>query len=284
MDTLIKDERVITAEQLQGQPHATVLSFSEVMPFLASPDSGKPLRMREDQSGLTDGDHDYPIVDGIPALYPANISKAFLGGGLELEYYDDSKLQYFLLSQIKQRGEINAGSTSVPYQKHLFRMKEFLKDCCGTVLDVGCDNVDISASLLNEKCRYIGLDPFSSSKSNFRLIGVGEFLPVRDESIDNVIFNTSLDHILDYHTAIDEAFRVLKPGGRILISTFAWRYNATILSDSVHFHHFREFEILGALSKYNVTELKRYESPKGDKHRYGIYVGAIKAGRIEHDI
>lgn len=277
MDTLIKDERVITAEQLQGAPHAKILTLGEAMPYLASPDSGALLRMREDRSGLTDGEHDYPVVEGTPVLYPANISKAFLGGGLELKYYDDSRLQYFLLSQIKQRGEINAESTSVPYQRHLFRMKEFLKDCRGTVLDVGCDNVDISASLLNEECQYIGLDPFSTSKSNSRLIGVGEFLPVRDESVDCVVFNTSLDHMLDYHTAIDEAFRVLKPGGKVLISTFVWLYNATILSDSVHFHHFREYEILGALSKFNVSMLKRYESPKGDRHRYGLYVGATKA-------
>lgn len=276
MDTLIKDERVITTEQLQDQPHAKILTLEEIIPFLASPDSYNSLRMQEDQTGLTDGHHNYPIVDGIPALYPAYISKAFLGGGLELKYYDDSKLQYFLLSQIKQRGEINAASTSVPYQRHLFRMKEFLKDCCGTVLDVGCDNVDISAALLDQECRYIGLDPFSSSKSNFRVIGVGEFLPIRDESVDNVVFNTSLDHMLDYHAAIDEAFRVLKPGGRINIATFAWLYNATLLTDSVHFHHFREFEIFGALSKFNITEVKRYGSPKGDLHRYGIYVCATK--------
>lgn len=284
MNTLINDERVITPEQLQGQPHAKILTLEEVIPFLVSPDSGAALRIQEDQSGLTDGDHNYPIVDGSPALYPTNISSAFLSGGMELKYYEDSKLQYFLLSQIKQRGEINAASTSVPYQRHLFRMKEFLKVCCGTVLDVGCDNVDISASLLSEECRYIGLDPFSSSKSNFRVIGVGEFLPIRDESVDNVVFNTSLDHILDYNTAIDEAFRVLKPGGRINISTFAWLYNATVLTDSVHFHHFREFEIFGTLSKFNITEAKRYGSPKGDKHRYGLYVCATKAGGNKHGI
>lgn len=275
MDALIKDERVITAEQLQGQPHAKILTLEEAMPFLASPDSSKLLRIQEDHSSLTDGDHNYPIVDGIPVLYPDNISDAFLREGLELKYYEDSKLQYFLLSQIKQRGEINAASTNVHYQRHLFRMKEFLKDCRGTVLDVGCDNVDISAALLSEECRYIGLDPFSSSKSNFRVIGVGELLPIRDESVDNVIFNTSLDHILDYHRAIEEAERVLKPGGHIYLSILIWTANASLLNDAVHFHHFREYEILGALNGMRIEQAKRYQY-KDDQHRHGLFIKVTK--------
>lgn len=195
MDALIKDERVLTVSQLNGQPHAKILSLSEIERFLASPDTGAALRIQGDQSGLTDGVHTYPVIHGTPILYPENIAEDFLGGGLELKYYDDSTLQYFLLSQIKQRGEINAASTNVHYQRHLFRMKEFVATCRGLVLDVGCDDVEISASLFNEDCRYIGLDPFSNSKSSFRVVGLGECLPIRDESIDNVVFNTSLDHI-----------------------------------------------------------------------------------------
>lgn len=276
MDTLIKDERLTTAEQLQGQPHAKKLTLAEIMPLLASPDSGMPLKIQEDQQGLTDGNHNYPLVDGIPVLYPANISEAFLGEGLELKYYEDSKLQYFLLSQIKQRGEINAASTSVHYQRHLFRMREFLKDCRGTVLDVGCDNVNISASLFNDGCSYIGLDPFSGSKSNFRVIGVGEFLPIRDESVDNVVFNTSLDHILDYHQAINEAFRVLRPGGILVIATLIWQCKATLLTDSVHFHHFRDYEIIGALNEQGKITKRVNYSYKTDSHRYEAFIAAEK--------
>ena len=272
---LIKDERVITAEQLQSQPHAKLLTLEEITPLLASPDSGIPLRMREDKSSLTDGKCDYPIVDGTPVLYPANISDAFLRGGLQLQYYEDSKLQYFLLSQIKQRGDINAVSTNVHYQRHLFRMKEFLKNCRGSVLDVGCDNVEISSALFHEKCRYIGLDPFSSSKVAFRVIGVGEFLPLQDNVVDNVVFNTSLDHILDYHQALEEARRVLKPGGNIFLSTLVWTGNASLLNDSVHFHHFRQHEILGALNGMHIGQIKHYQY-KNDLHRYGLYISACK--------
>lgn len=275
MDALIKDERVLTVEQLQDQPYAKILSLAEIVPFLASPDTGGPLLIQDDQSGLTDGIHSYPVIRGTPILYPANIAEAFLGGGLELKYYDDSRLQYFLLSQIKQRGEINAASTNVHYQRHLFRMQEFVATCRGLVLDVGCDDVEISAALFNEDCRYIGLDPFSNSKSSFRVVGVGECLPIRDESIDNVVFNTSLDHILDYHQALEEARRVLKPGGCLYISTLIWSEDASLLTDAVHFHHFREYEILGALSSMRIGRANRYRY-KDDRHRYGLYLSAFK--------
>ena len=192
-----------------------------------------------------------------------------------MKYYDDSKLQYFLLSQIKQRGDINAASSNVHYKRHLFRMKEFVKNCRGTILDVGCDNVETSAALFNEECNYLGLDPFSSSKSNFRVVGVGEYLPFCDKSMDNVVFNTSLDHILDYHQALEEARRVLKPGGHIYLSTLIWTANASLLNDAVHFHHFREYEILGALEDMHVEQAVRYQY-KEDQHRYGLYLSAAK--------
>lgn len=275
MEKLIKDERILTVEQLQTEAHAKILSLEETLPLFASPDSGMPLRILEDQTSLSDGETVYLIIDGIPVLYPIDILESFIGEGLGLKYYEDSRLQYFLLSQIKQRGEINASSTNVHYQRHLFRMKCFLEKCRGTVLDVGCDNVSISASLFNERCHYIGLDPFSITNSDFRLIGVGEFLPIRDESVDNVFFNTSLDHILDYHQALEEAHRVLKPGGHIYISTLIWTRSASLLNDSVHFHHFREYEIFGALNGMHIELKKRYQY-KDDTHRYGLYLSARK--------
>jgi SAM-dependent methyltransferase len=275
MRELILDESFITAQQLISQSHAKRFTILEALHFLVSPDSGKSLVYSKDKNVLSDGAIDYPVIDNIPILYPSCINKAYLEGGMDLKYYSDPKLQYFLLSQIKQRGEINAMPDNLHYQRHLFRMKDFVKNCSGIVLDIGCDNVEISAALFNEKCSYIGLDPFSGSKSNFRIVGVGECLPFCDESIDNVIFNTSLDHILDYHLALDEARRVLKPGGSIYLSTLIWLNNASLLNDNVHFHHFREFEIMGVFDGMLIEKALRYQY-KDDRHRYGLYLSAKK--------
>ena len=88
-------------------------------------------------------------------------------------------------------------------------------------------------------------------------------------------FNTSLDHILDYHTAIEEASRVLKPAGSIVIETNSWLERATLLTDDVHFHHFREFEIIGSLERYfKVSDIVRYEDVKHRTHLYSLFVRA----------
>lgn len=275
MKTLIKDERTVDVAQLKAQPHSQVLKLADTISYLASPDSQLPLEIAKNGLALTDSINAYAVADGIPILYPKKISDAFMRNGLELKYHEDTILQYFLLSQIKQRGEINSAAVDTHYQRHLYRMKDFLKDCRGTVLDVGCDNVDTSASLFNEHCKYIGLDPFSSSGSNFRIVGVGEYLPFRDNSIDNVVFNTSLDHILDHHSAIEEAQRVLKPGGLLFISTLIWTSKATLLSDAVHFHHFRDYEIFGAVSNMQIESIKNYQY-KNDENRHGMYICASK--------
>jgi hypothetical protein len=90
-----------------------------------------------------------------------------------------------------------------------------------------------------------------------------------------VLFNTTLDHILDWHRAVDEALRVLVRGGQMIIASLIWTADADLLGDSVHFHHFRDYEILGALSAMAVERVVRYDY-KGDRHRHGMYVRATK--------
>ena len=129
--------------------------------------------------------------------------------------------------------------------------------------------------LLPPSCEYLGLDPY---QGEFRIIGLGEILPIKDNSVDAVLFNTSLDHILDYHTAIQEAHRVLRSGGCIVIATYAWLERATLLTDSVHFHHFREYELLGAIEEYfDIEDTRRFEDPKNAVHRYGLYVRGVRS-------
>lgn len=277
---LLEDTRTLSVTDAVKLPHARLLQLEETVGWLASPDSGEILQIDSKVSKLKGSKFEYPIVQGLPILYPDGLLQYFSKeNGLRIppDRKLDSFTQYFLLSQIKQSGEVNVASENIHYQRHLFRMRHFLSNCRGVVLDVGCDNVPISRSIFPENCAYIGLDPFSAHTNTFRLIGVGEFLPFQSATLDGVVFNTSLDHILDYHQALDEAKRVLKPGGSIYLATLVWTSKATLLSDSVHFHHFREYEIFGALNDMHVAQVKRYMY-KADSHRYGLFLQVKKPG------
>lgn len=266
----------IAVSDLTKLPHAQIEELDALLPKLASPDSGKEVTWGEGSETLTDGAHHYPLLEGMPLLLPERLHSFFLDRlSVPFDTGYDAFMQYFLLSSIKQSGEINASSDDVHYRRHLYRMREACKLCSGAVLDIGCDNPVIGASLLPDGSTYTGLDPFCLNRDSFRLIGTGEFLPFKAQSFDAVLYNTSLDHMLDWRSSLDEAKRVLVPGGRLVISTLVWDKRATLITDLVHFHHFREYEILGALVGFEIDQIWRHDY-KGDDHRYGLYLSAIK--------
>lgn len=271
---LVQDFSILTMEDLFSGSRAKILCFEEVLNLLVSPDNKQKLQLIPEENSFYCEGVKFPIINGNPILYPSIILEHYLSGGLKLDYYKDARLQYYLISQIKQQGEINAPSVSVHYQRHLYRFKNFVENIRGLVLDIGCDDVTIGSSLFSDNCEYVGLDPFSTTTNNFfKVVGMGESLPFSEQSFDAATFNTSLDHLFDYHTGINEAFRVLKKGGILIIATLIWTgENASLLNDSVHFHHFREHEILMTLEQYGTIEkIIRYPY-KDEGHRYGLYV------------
>jgi hypothetical protein len=275
-----RDERTLSPLALMSQPHAVALTLDDILPSLASPDTAGPLRRIEANDQLVDdATHLYAIQGELPLLIPARLQSFYTDHlNIPASAVTDAFLQYYYLSSVKQSGvvgEINAAADDVHYQRHLFRMKSFLGSATGVVLDVGCDDPILGAGLLPVSAKYVGLDPFCRRTTPFRVIGFGEQLPFRDGSIDGVVFNTSLDHILDWRRALDEAYRVLAPGGILYVCTLIWTERADLVTDAVHFHHFRDYEIFGALQAWSLTDVRRYDY-KGAAHRHGLYVAARK--------
>jgi SAM-dependent methyltransferase len=275
---LLRDTRTVSPADLAARPHATALGLTDVLGKLVSPDSGDVLRADASRGMLSDGTNSYPMRGELPLLIPARLQPHFTDRvSVPFATTHDAFMQYFLLASIKQSGEINAAPDDTHFQRHLFRASEFLRETRGLLLDVGCDDPLIGASLLPAGTQYIGLDPFCMRAAPFRLIGVGEYLPFRDGSVDAVLFNTSLDHILDWRRALEEAHRVLAPGGTLYLFTLVWTERAGLIGDAVHFHHFRDYEIFGALDGFEMTAARRYDY-KGATHRHGLYLRATKRG------
>jgi len=109
------------------------------------------------------------------------------------------------------------------------------------ILDVGCGDGFATgvAAQRNPGHRFAGLDWSASSlaKAADRGIavlraGIDASLPVRSGSVDVVVMSEVIEHLVDTDSAIEETYRVLKPGGTLLLSTpnlAAW-YNRALLA------------------------------------------------------
>ncbi len=110
------------------------------------------------------------------------------------------------------------------------------------ILDVGCGDgaAAVLAAQRNPGHRMIGLDWSASALGRARRLGLtvvragvdAPGLPFAAGSADVVIMSELIEHLVDTDSALDEAFRVLKPGGSLLLSTpnlAAW-YNRGLVA------------------------------------------------------
>ena len=100
----------------------------------------------------------------------------------------------------------------------------------GIVVDVGC-GAQPYRPLLGDGARYLGIDTVEA-KANFgyEMPGTtyfeGETWPVGDESADVVLCAETLEHVLRPAGLLAEAFRSLRPGGRLFLTVpFAARWH-----------------------------------------------------------
>ena len=92
-----------------------------------------------------------------------------------------------------------------------------LKYAKGKVLDIGCaDNKFISTYRARNRLKSIGVDAYNWKGAD--IICDTTKLPFKDNSFDTSTIIASLNHIPRREKVLAESYRVLKPGGRILIT------------------------------------------------------------------
>jgi len=108
------------------------------------------------------------------------------------------------------------------------------------VLDLGCGD-GAAASLAAQRSpghHLIGFDWSASALRRARRLGLTAVrsgvdpLPVASGAVDVVIMSELIEHLVDTDAALDEVFRVLRPGGSLLLSTpnlAAW-YNRGLVA------------------------------------------------------
>lgn len=151
----------------------------------------------------------------------------------------------------------------------------------GPVVEIGCGKGHFLAHLAEaareqgtEK-EIIGIDISQAVEalSKKGLAGVcadGEQIPLADNSVSALVYDGALHHLIDYPAALREAYRVLQPGGRLIlfepVSSFFTRTVHRILDpiifqqveyespiDQEYKDHFREEVVLSTLSALGMS-------------------------------
>lgn len=95
------------------------------------------------------------------------------------------------------------------------------------IMDYGCGARPYEHLFEGYIEEYTGVDVGENPKADI-LIEPGEKLKFEDNSFDFVLSSQVLEHVKDFDDYMKECYRVLKPGGYLLLSTHGtWQYHAS---------------------------------------------------------
>lgn len=124
----------------------------------------------------------------------------------------------------------------------LYQRKKVVPQCEGRVLEVGMGSALNLPYYDRDKVEFIwGLEPSEAMRDkaipnieksglDVKLIDLpGEEIPLEDNSVDTVLLTYTLCTIPDWHSALEQMRRVLKPGGKLIFTEHGEAPDASVL-------------------------------------------------------
>jgi SAM-dependent methyltransferase len=155
------------------------------------------------------------------------------------------------------------GTFSTECCKPAIKFGDVIRDeMSGLCLDIGCGLLPLPSYMKNqEHIKFVGIDPYKDKiKRKFDFcVGLGEWLPFKNETFDGIILATTIDHMIDPMKVIDESRQNLKSKGVICIwfSTrprvhlgksrynkyHQWAFTSDYLINILHIKKFRNIKL-----------------------------------------
>ncbi len=128
---------------------------------------------------------------------------------------------------------LNYTTTSIndPYYleyKYLFAdlKNAVVQFAAGDVLDIGCGNKPYLHFFDGKISSYTGCDIIQSDKNLVDILCPATEIPLPNDSKDTVFTTQVLEHVADHKKLLSEAFRILKPGGHLILSApMCWEHH-----------------------------------------------------------
>jgi len=89
------------------------------------------------------------------------------------------------------------------------------------IADFGCGNSPYESLFKSQNAKYLKIDLPENKNADIKINEQGK-IEMPDQSVDVVISTQVLEHVHDPELYLNEAFRILKPGGHLIISTHGY--------------------------------------------------------------
>lgn len=103
-----------------------------------------------------------------------------------------------------------------PFHRDLLAaIKNYAK---GKVLDIGCGNKPYEKEFGEQISSYVGCDIIQSNLNKVDILCLANNIPLENSYFDTIFSTQTIEHVEDHQGLVNEASRLIKPGGFFIVS------------------------------------------------------------------
>ena len=227
-----------------------LVDLDQLEPLFCCPRTGVPLVREGDALRCLDDRHcRYEAVHGAPVLvdFGHSVLSPQQLAGTEAGSPVRRRMTQGLKHAVKRVVSPEKRSTRRNIDRLIAALPQD-RDALVLVIGGGTMGQGLSALYTHPRVRIAAFDIYYSA--NVQFIADAHRIPLRDASVDAVVIQAVLEHVLDPQEVVDEIWRVLRPNGLVYAETpflqhvHEGAYDFTRFTESGHRNLFRRFTLL----------------------------------------